>query len=82
MNEFLQYLLEFGLGAVFAGVMFAVYRTTIKQMREDRKYMEDKLIQVIKDYNESCSSTRDALLENTKIQSELYTWLKGKNGHN
>lgn len=81
MDSLLQYLLEFGLGAVFAGVMFAVYRNTIKQMREDRKYMEDRLTEVINDYNEACSSTRSTLLENTKILSELYAWLQGKNGH-
>ena len=62
-----------GIGAVFAVVMFFVYRMTIKQQREDRKYMEDRMSQILGEYNK-------AVQENTKILSELFTWLKAKNG--
>lgn len=77
-----------GIAGILAVLMWLVIRhllgqmkDTLVQMREDRKFMEDRLTEVIKDYNEACFSTRDALLENTRIQSELYTWLKAKNGH-
>ena len=69
----LQFLCNFGLGAVFAGIMFAIYRQLVKQMREDRKFMEDRQQNTINDYNK-------AITENTKILNELYTWLKGRNG--
>lgn len=62
-----------GIGAVFAVIMFFVYRSTIKQQREDRKYMEDRMSQILGEYNK-------AVQENTKILSELFTWLKAKNG--
>jgi len=63
-----------GVGAVFAVIMFFVYRQTIKQQREDRKYMEDRLTKVIDDYNRTSS-------DNTKVLWELITWLKAKNGN-
>ena len=57
-----------GIGGVFALLMFLVYRQTIKQMRDDRKYMEDHLSNIIQDYN--------------TITNELIIWLKSKNGSN
>lgn len=62
-----------GIGGVFGIVMFLVYRQTIKQMREDRKYMEGRLTEILGDYHKATS-------DNTKIQTELMTWLKAKNG--
>jgi len=64
-----------GVGAVLAAVVFFVYRQQVKQMRDDRKYMEDRQEKVIENYNQAIS-------ENTKILAELFTWLKAKNGHN
>jgi len=81
MDSALKYLLEFGLGAVFAGVMVGVYLNTVKQMRLDRKFMEDRLTGLINDYNKACNATTNTLLETTKILSELYTWLKARNGN-
>jgi len=81
MDSALKYLLEFGLGAVFAGVMVGVYLNTVKQMRQDRKFMEDRLTGLINDYNKACNATTNTLLETTKILSELYTWLKARNGN-
>lgn len=73
--------LEYGALGVLAALMFFAYRNLAKQARDDRKYIEERQIQLIKDYNAACYATRDALIENTKIQTELFTWLKAKNGH-
>lgn len=74
MIDFLQWIGAMGgVGAVFALLLFLVYRQTTKQMREDRKYMEDRLSHVIDDYNRTSS-------DNTKVLWELITWLKAKNG--
>ena len=74
MIEFLQWIGAVGgIGAVFAIIMFLVYRQTTKQMRDDRKYMEDRLTQIIDAYNEATAN-------NTKISTELMVWLKAKNG--
>lgn len=62
-----------GIGAVFAVIMFLVYRQTNKQMRDDRRFMEDRLTSVLDAYNKASQ-------ESTKILSELFTWLKAKNG--
>lgn len=63
-----------GIAGVLAVLMFWQYRHLVNQMRVDRKFMEDRLTQVINDYNE-------AVQANTKISAELFTWLKAKNGH-
>lgn len=74
MIEFLQWVGTIGgVGAVFAVLMFFVYRYTIRQMREDRKYMEDRMASCLKAYNK-------AMRHNTKVLAELITWLKAKNG--
>ena len=70
-----------GVGGVLATVMFFAYKHLVNQARDDRKFMENRLTELIKDYNEACYSTRDALMQNVKVQSELYTWLKARNGH-
>lgn len=62
-----------GVGGVLAFLMFMAYRYLVRQMREDRKYMEDRLTHVIDAYNMVSS-------ENTKVLTELITLLKAKNG--
>ena len=62
-----------GVGGVLAFLMFLAYRYLVRQMREDRKYMEDRLTQIIEAYNTTTS-------DNTKVLTELITWLKAKNG--
>lgn len=79
MNIF-QYL-DWGIAAVFAVCMFLVYRRLGSQMRDDRKYMEDRLTQVTKDYNEVVHNHTEAKVKNTQALTELITWLKAKNGH-
>ncbi len=62
-----------GVGGVLAFLIFLANRHLVHQMREDRKYMEDRLTQIIDSYNE-------ATVNNTRVSSELITWLKAKNG--
>lgn len=63
-----------GIAGVLAVLMWLAYRHQVNQMRDDRKFMEDRLTQVLEDYNK-------AFKDNTQILSELYTWLKAKNGN-
>ena len=82
MFDFLQWIGAIGgVGAVFAVLMFFVYRQTIKQQRDDRKYMEERMVKLTDDYNERMQETNKSRDENTKIQTELYTYLKAKNGN-
>ena len=68
-----------GIAGIFAVAILLIYRQDRKasedRQREDRKFMEDRQSKTIQSYNE-------AITENTKVLSELYTWLRGKNGHN
>lgn len=63
-----------GIGGLFAMIMFVVYRQTIKQMREDRKYAEDRLTKLLEDDQESRK-------DNTEALTQLTTYLKNKNGN-
>jgi len=67
-----------GITGVLAFCIFLIYRQDKKsaedRLREDRKLMEDRLTHVLDEYNV-------AFRENTKVLSELYTWLRHKNGH-
>jgi hypothetical protein len=69
-----------GIGAIFAFLLFLVYQNTVKQLREDRKFMEDRLTGVIAEYNTTCRDSQSASIELTRVFSELTTWLKAKNG--
>ena len=69
-----------GVGAVFAVLMFFVYRQTNKQMHDDRKFTEDRMMKLTDDYNERQQETNKSRDDNTKILAELYTYLKAKNG--
>lgn len=71
-----------GIGAVFALIMFWAYRDTVKQLREDRKFMEDRLTGLLTEYNKVCRDANDNTMEHTKVMSELVTWLKAKYGVN
>ncbi len=74
MIDFMNWLAAAGgIGAVFAVLLFFVYRNTNKQMREDRKYAEDRLTSIIENYNE-------ATAKNNQVMSELITYLKARNG--
>ena len=62
-----------GTGGVVSGIMFLVYRDTIKQARDDRKYMEDRMADCLAAYNETVRN-------NTTVLTETITWLKARNG--
>ena len=62
-----------GIAGVLAVLMFFLMRHLIQQMREDRKFMEDRLSGILKDYN-------SAMIDHTRVSSELYTYLKMRNG--
>jgi len=62
-----------GIAGVLAFLIFLAYRYLVHQMREDRKFMEDRLTQIIGAYNTTAS-------DNTIVLTELIVWLKAKNG--
>ena len=78
--DILQYL-DWGIAGVLAGIIFLAYRNQVKQLRDDRKYMEDKMTGLITDYNKASKAQTDALVKHAAIQTELIFWLKAKNGH-
>jgi len=73
----LEYLGGLGVGCVLALVIFFMYRRESKdheeQMREDRKYMEDRLTQLL-------TNDQQSREENTKALTELNTYLRIRNG--
>lgn len=84
--DLLQYIGSIGgITGVLAVMIFMGFRKTsenlVRQMREDRTFMEDRLSQVITEYNTSCRESKNTLLEFKGVLSELYTYLKAKNGH-
>ena len=76
----LQFL-DWGIAALFAICMFLVYRRLVSQMRDDRKYMEDRLTGVITNYHEDSKEQAESKMKNTQVLTELITWLKARNGH-
>lgn len=70
-----------GISGILATMMSLAYRYIDRQIRSDRERMENKLTSVIKDYNSACRDNKRALIKHTKIQTELITWLKAKNGN-
>jgi hypothetical protein len=81
--DLIQYIGSIGgIAGVLAFFIFLTYRYLVAQMRQDRKYMEDRLTGIIKDYNEDAHSRTDAMVKNTQILTELIIWLKARNGHN
>ena len=64
-----------GIAGVLAFLIFIAYRYLVYQMREDRKFMEDRLTHILDRYDKTAS-------DNTKVLTELITWLKMKNGGN
>ena len=74
MIDFLRWIGAVGgVGAVFAVIMFFVYKMTVNQQRQDRKYMEDRMATLLDEYNRTTS-------DNTKVLWELIIYLKAKNG--
>ena len=69
-----------GIGGVLAYLIFLAYKYLVRQMREDRKYMEDRLTGIIAEYNSTCRANQKASNKSTRVMTELITWLKAKNG--
>ncbi len=70
MDELVAFLIENGgVAAVLA--TFVIYLA--RQMRQDRKFMEDRLTKII----EADQKSREA---STKVTTELIAYLKTKNG--
>jgi len=62
-----------GIAGVLAVIVFWMYKSQVNQMREDRKFMEDRLDKII----EADQESRE---RNTQVLTELIIWLKAKNG--
>ena len=78
----LDYIISVGgIGGLLALIMFFSYRYLVRQMREDRKYMEDRMTKVIDDYGANCKSHTDAMIKHTQVLTELIVYLKAKNGN-
>lgn len=75
--EFLSAIASLGVGALFGFVIFLIYRYDRKnsenRLREDRKFMEDRLTRLLEDDHESRK-------EHTKALTELTTLLVRMNG--
>lgn len=73
-----------GIGAIFAVIMFGIYRrdkeASEKRAREDRKFMEDRLTTVLGNYRDDCERHSEAFGKMRESLIELTTWLKRKNG--
>lgn len=84
-------LLEFagqigGIAGVLAVIMFLVYRSDRKsserKQSEDRRFMEDRLTNVLGDYSRDCRNQTDAFGKVREALVELTIWLKKRNGNN
>ena len=62
-----------GIGGVLALFLYLLVKHLVSQMRQDRKYMEDRLTKII----EADQQSRE---RHTGVLTELITFLKMKNG--
>ena len=69
-----------GITGVLAFLIFTAYRYTVRQMRDDRKYMEDRLTDLVKENFTIRERYIESLSQNTKVLTELITYLRRKNG--
>ena len=83
-------LLEFagqigGIAGVLAVIMFLIYRQDRKSSErnqiQDRKFMEDRLTDVLDKYSNGCEKQTEAFSKVREALVELTTWLKRKNGN-
>ena len=71
-----------GVAGVLAVLVALFCKHLIGQMRDDRKFMEDRMTGLISNYSQICRDNNDATVKHSQIQTELITWLKARNGHN
>lgn len=73
-----------GIAGVIAVVMFLIYRqdrkSSERQQLQDRRFMEDRLTDVLSHYSEDCRRHSEAFSELKGAVKELTVWLKAKNG--
>lgn len=80
--ELIEYIYSIGgVGGVFGAMVFLVYRQTIRQMREDRKYMEDRMADMVKEDQQIRRDDQQTRKEHTEALTQLITWLRTKNGN-
>lgn len=70
-----------GITGILAFLIFLAYRYLVCQMRDDRKFMEDRLTGIIGDYNAIQRTSQDIMMKHTQVMTELIVWLKAKNGN-
>lgn len=66
--------IDLGIAAVFGVALFFFLRHLVAQMRQDRIFMEERMMKVVEGYNGAMKDFQEAL-------SELTIWLKAKNGN-
>ena len=69
-----------GIAGVLAFLIFWAYRYLVNQMREDRKFMEDRLTHILDEYNNVIRERNEVMVKHSQVLTELITWLKAKNG--
>lgn len=81
-SELIKYIIEVGgIGVIFGVLMWLLLKEIIKQGRQDRVFMEDRLTTIIEEYNQKCDRDHQTQQEFMKVLTELNTWLRMKNGH-
>jgi len=73
-GELLKYLSTLGIGGILAAFIFYFYR-------QDRKASDKQLQGLMGDYQALVKANNLLQQEHIKILSELYTWLRAKNGN-
>ena len=77
MMDILQLAGSLGVGAFLGLIIFLMYRAdrhnSENKLREDRKFMEDRLDKIISSYNST-------ITKNSEILTELVTLLRRMNG--
>lgn len=76
MTEFL----DLGIAGILAVALFFFLRHLVGQMRQDRKFMEDRMAMIIQQYHGDSEHRTKAQEDHTKVLSELKTWLEARNG--
>jgi hypothetical protein len=79
--DVLQYIGSIGgIAGVLAFLMFLSYRYLVNLMRDDRRFMEDRLTQLLDSYNSIVKERNQVMAKHTEVLIELITYLKLKNG--
>jgi len=69
-----------GVGAVFALIIFTIYRQTVKEMREDRRYIEDRMALLVQENFQIREKYIETTNKHTTVLTELIIYLRTKNG--